>query len=688
MGDGNRLVENDSATPLSVIGGSIAVCQVEVPCSSEVNENENNQYTKEVGVNPCLSTGRTTFINCNPDITCQITQRNTPIRRLDSVGSSSYYYSEYPERCWPDDPAACSHFYSLLTSMYALVAIVFSIVIELSQKFTPEEWFAETMFYTYMYGVGLAFLLYCYLFMIHPTWYNMLLRFGHDKGWLGNYKQKMIIPTSHTGEGAGSLYLRLGTLFFGSIGIVLFGLETFMCHSDYNCQTYQLVNLFFAGLFTFVQMHFLFCNSRIVIVGSKNLAKLGTMHLLAVNVWTWLRFVLAKHSAKANKNVDDDSIYTALMSMDAPDPMDSNLTITINAAAMRRSTSKVTSFHYFGDFATFLTTCIIEYSVIGAAIMFVMWRSIDETSEDLTVRKKKKSKVRIDCSSSSGGLFAGVLFLIFSFVSIGIYSYFYQLSDSEGATLVFRLSDMLLFCFALIGCIIGLYKMRVLQYTRGHSTNAEFLDELLLFIGLLGELIHCSTGLICWVTTQAEERDRMETYMLFVLATRIIQVILQSLFILLSSRLRCLSTLASENKPGKQFVTFLLIANVSLFFFHTLEGMKSVFGDAVFSERTKPYTILISAVAPLTVFYRFHSSVCLAEIWKHCYSVKNVVGLGSPSSSDSGDESKTYSSCLSGRQGTNCHSYGRHVEDLNVSSRTNLPSLPLTLPRRRTGAEQ
>lgn len=30
---------------------------------------------------------------------------------------------------------------------------------------------------------------------------------------------------------------------------------------------------------------------------SKNLTKLGTMHLLAVNIWTWLRFVIAKNAA-------------------------------------------------------------------------------------------------------------------------------------------------------------------------------------------------------------------------------------------------------------------------------------------------------------------------------------------------------------------------------------------------------
>lgn len=122
--------------------------------------------------------------------------------------------------------------------------------------------------------------------------------------------------------------------------------------------------------------------------------------------------------------------------------------------------SKLSSFSYFGEFATFLTTCIIEFSLIGAAIMFVMWRSIDETGGEKANRSKKKNnRVRIDCSSSSGGLFAGVLFLIGSFVSIGIYTYFSQKSDNKGATLVFRLADLALYCLALIGCSLGLYRL-------------------------------------------------------------------------------------------------------------------------------------------------------------------------------------------------------------------------------------
>lgn len=78
--------------------------------------------------------------------------------------------------------------------------------------------------------------------------------------------------------------------------------------------------------------------------------------------------------------------------------------------------------------------------------------------------------------------------------------------------------------------------MRILQYHQQRSSSAEFLDEILLVIGLIGELIHSSTGVMCWISTQSE-RVPMEFYMLFVFITRIVQVVVQAVFILLARRL-------------------------------------------------------------------------------------------------------------------------------------------------------
>lgn len=63
-----------------------------------------------------------------------------------------------------------------------------------------------------------------------------------------------------------------------------------------------------AIVFTFIQMHFIFCNSKVIyslcavekkefqitVNSSRKIVAFGMMHLISVNLWTWFRFVLAK----------------------------------------------------------------------------------------------------------------------------------------------------------------------------------------------------------------------------------------------------------------------------------------------------------------------------------------------------------------------------------------------------------
>ncbi|KAI6227085.1 hypothetical protein M3Y95_00689400 [Aphelenchoides besseyi] len=565
------------------------------------------------------------------------------LKRQQSSISSLDPPNEIVDKGWVTDPTAWNYFCSLTTTLYAIFIVVFAMILELAsmtQKLViPDDWFVEMLFYSYMYGIGILFLLYFYFVHIYPI--NFVSAFARRHQWIGGSRiQKAEIRKDDQPSGAGSLYLRLGMLCFGSSAVILFSIEIIICFTHQSCFNYKLVNWVLACTFTFFQMHFIFCNSKIIINESKNLVKLGCMHLLGVNLWTWVRFVVAKHEGKA--------LFTDKYSKSIGGTIernDTDLWSNLNANSSVGSIFSISTFNYFGDFATLLTTCIVEYSVICAAIMIVLHRSIDDQVTQKTCTKRRH-KVSIDCSASSAGLFAGVLFLICSLVALGIYTVFSQQADDHGALLVFRLSDFGLFCFALCGSIGGLYRMRSLHYYHKQpmSSNAEFLDEILLVVGLVGELVHSSTGLMCWISTQSEYGKRkMETYMLVVFVVREIQVIVQTIFILVSSRLRARSPDAIENKPGKQFVTFLLIANLALFFFHTLEGMTSVFGSALESRRTKPYATLICMVAPLVVFYRFHSSVCLAEIWKLAYSAKNRTPFSQQTSIDSAELPSEYS---------------------------------------------
>ena len=75
-----------------------------------------------------------------------------------------------------------------------------------------------------------------------------------------------------------------------------------------------------------------------------------------------------------------------------------------------------------------------------------------------------------------------------------------------------------------------------------------------------------------------------------------------------------------RRKPGRNLLTFLLIANLAIYFWDTFEvksysyqeNMKAFYGSNL-------WTVLSHITLPLVIFYRFHSSVALADIWSSAY---------------------------------------------------------------------
>lgn len=122
-----------------------------------------------------------------------------------------------------------------------------------------------------------------------------------------------------------------------------------------------------------------------------------------------------------------------------------------------------------------------------------------------------------------------------------------------------------------------------------------------------------------------ENADEVSTLSSEILASiaailSIVQGTFQTLFIL-----ECLRRYAAHNapfmrKPARELITALLLTNVSMWFFDTLSAKRF---------DTKPYLIehfgilkwsIINAFSsPIAIFYRFHSSVCLSDIWYGLY---------------------------------------------------------------------
>uniref|UniRef100_A0A914S3F8 Uncharacterized protein n=1 Tax=Parascaris equorum TaxID=6256 RepID=A0A914S3F8_PAREQ len=89
---------------------------------------------------------------------------------------------------------------------------------------------------------------------------------------------------------------------FGIFGVVYYGLIIVVCVVRWgtdraDCNGYTLFISTLATLFIFVQMHFIFCNSKITVRGSVKIARLGMMHLTATNLWIWMRYILLEEEA-------------------------------------------------------------------------------------------------------------------------------------------------------------------------------------------------------------------------------------------------------------------------------------------------------------------------------------------------------------------------------------------------------
>ena len=146
---------------------------------------------------------------------------------------------------------------------------------------------------------------------------------------------------------------------------------------------------------------------------------------------------------------------------------------------------------------------------------------------------------------------------------------------------------------------------------------------ILLSLGMIGEMIYSVAGLVG--LTGDKTWQSLSVVLLVCHITRLMQVGLQCCLIYIALKLRIKGDLELRKKqPGKQVITFLLIANIAMFLMNLFESEKAGISETVVNfYGKKSWVFLVRSFSPLTIFYRFHSSVCLAEVWKNAYAWKD-----------------------------------------------------------------
>ncbi|GFS14321.1 otopetrin-3 [Elysia marginata] len=250
----------------------------------------------------------------------------------------------------------------ILSGLYGLLLVVLGLVLPIAETFTdPTKTYSFELFYMYLYGVSMLFLLYVYTYLLRKEQNALLsitrkvsrtlsrsfstklatpsssrrispfqdktkstertsspartgtpgiplrrvssLTFQRQSSTLSTAscrgRRKKIAYDADVSHHTGSFYLRVGVIGFG-IGSMIHSSLTFgyffeVNQSERKCRDIlQAIKPFTHLIFTFVQMYFVFMNSKMCVHKYKTLARFGLMHMSGTNICVWLRSIVVE----------------------------------------------------------------------------------------------------------------------------------------------------------------------------------------------------------------------------------------------------------------------------------------------------------------------------------------------------------------------------------------------------------
>ncbi|CAG9563550.1 unnamed protein product [Danaus chrysippus] len=449
----------------------------------------------------------------------------------------------------------------------------------------------------------------------------------------------------------GSFYLRMGAVAFGIGSMIYSGLEFgqyWELERNTNCHNVLLALTPATRMaFIFIQMYFIFLNNEMKVYKHKIVARFGLMHMVGTNLSVWLNVLVqeTKHEILTFYDPENKTIGLShrLAFQKAFASLSTEVPPSHPAAAHLRVPRGLKGPHHIfecrrtnimgslvQDASPFLFPCTIEYSLICAAILYVMWKNISKyPSKDVAeaiakarileglAYKKSPHLYSVDCARAHKGLFFGILVLVLTIISLILF--FVLISRREYATLAVvevNVCELALYAMTTFASLAGMVCVRNLKYDG--NRNLE-LDNILLVGAQTGMFIYGTFTIIGGHFTI----EKNTILILITALSSLVQTTCQTMFILDASRRSAKTPEQLRKKPGREIVTFLLVTNLAMWAINTLEKSRAESHPIqLHFYGLWAWTIITHVSMPLAIFYRFHSTVCLCEIWKRAYKMK------------------------------------------------------------------
>ncbi|XP_064609588.1 proton channel OtopLc-like [Liolophura sinensis] len=564
--------------------------------------------------------------------------------------------------------------------MYAMFLTILGAVLPIAELFAQEKHpLLFEVFYIYMYGGSILFLGYVYTYLLRTRAAKKTTPSGQSQK---KKHRKRKVSVDKVNSNTGSFYLRLGAVAFGIGSMIHSGLQ----FGDYfevevidPCRhavfaIRPIVHL----MFTFVQLYFVFLNSKMCINRYKTIARFGLMHMVATNICVWFNTIVEETLHQLG-NIDSSPhhdlaavLYSQEHTTPTPNrtlladvnrrhsinvsargrdygPVDIHGTIahlTTTAAQLIRKHSHlnpqnvthersfpspvlpVVGTHFdcktsqlmlsvLETVSPYLYPCSIEYSLICAGIVYTLWKNIGKRvmaikSEDDKDDRAVVHRLRVDCSKSSRGLFLGILILVGTIITMVVFFVLVKTPTyNRSAIMVEYLSEITLFTLSTIAVVIAATRMRYLRFNVTRDTDFE---EVLILISLTGDYMFQMLSIVAAIFDKEQFASRLS---IAACLLGITQSTIQTMFVLDGLR-RCTRTAEQgRQKSGREYVTFLLITNIAMWCINTFEAERTVANPVqMHYYGALAWNILSHISIPLAIFFRFHSTVCLSNIWK------------------------------------------------------------------------
>ncbi|CAG5127211.1 unnamed protein product, partial [Candidula unifasciata] len=567
----------------------------------------------------------------------------------------------------------------ILSGLYGIIVVILGAVIPITEIFMADSFDrAFGAFYVYLYVVSILFLGYVYAYLLRRnrlktefltrtlsrslSWtrawgrsWNKSAADNYNKGRLRKRMISLDVSNHHTG----TFYLRLGVLGFGIGSMIHSGLNfgTYFSSSGTKCnEPLQAIKPVIHLVFTFFQLYFIFMNSKMCIHRYKKLARFGLMHMCATNICVWFRAIVVEtlhvihsqaHSANHHSGGSMKSSEKIQLSKGTGQNIHPDTTyLVLNSSLIlgRRLHEEHMSSHNESETGVadlddicqwsdlmgkaveaagpYLYPCTIEYSLMCAGILYIMWKNVgkrprrprgSELGDDED--EQRVHRMSVDCTGSSRGLFLGILIMVGTIISIIA---FYMLISKEESKLsgiiLTHLSETAIYTVTLIATFLAAYRMKNLTFHNQHEAD---LEDILVLISYTGLLVFIIFSLVASMLSKPDTRSGMTILSNIVM---LIQSTVQTIFMLAGDRMSASNEFQERKKPGREFITFLLVSNFAMWAINTFETQTPQHNPIqVEFYGVEAWAIFTHISVPLGIYYRFHSTVCFSNIWKNAW---------------------------------------------------------------------